>query len=331
VSDDTTQLPFLITLGDQLAERAAGDEERLARGGRFRRWGERRRTQARRRTLALGGAGAAVLAAGALVLTADLGGDGGGRRVTAVPATAKAVLLRAARAAAAQPDAMPGADQLTFVHSQGTRLQSGDPPTAANTKVVTLDRRIWTSPTQPGRLYETPIAIRPLLGGAAARLHRTPSPQRLDPSGRYRLGGLALTRRQLLTFPTDPTAIVARFRAARAGTTTASLFDQLGDALRESPAPPAVRAGLYQALATLPGVRLVGATRDPRGRRGVAVGFMSGGVRDDLVIDPRTAEMLAERSTLVDPAAAHSELPAGTVIGSTVYLRRAAVDSTAEQ
>jgi hypothetical protein len=65
---------------------------------------------------------------------------------------------------------------------------------------------------------------------------------------------------------------------------------------------------------------------DRVGRRGVAVAFTEIGVRNELIFDPDTSEMLAERSVLLDPKAEEIRLPAGTVIGDSVYLARAVTD-----
>ncbi|HEY6761851.1 MAG TPA: CU044_5270 family protein [Baekduia sp.] len=337
MNDESPEIPFLITLGEQLAERAERDEEAVARGSRFRRprrGGARTELRARRRVLAFGGGRAAGLVAVLLALTVSFGGgDGGGRVVAPTPATAQAVLLDLARAARSQPDGMPGPEQYFFVRSLTTRLQSGRPPTARNTSVVTYDRRLWTSPTAPGRLYETPITTQPLLGGKVTQMRSPQAPQRLPELDGYRVGHVKLTRGELLTFPASPRAIVARMRKAAPRATTAQLFDGITGSLREQPAPPALRAALLKALADLPGVRLIGATKDPRGRRAVAIGLQGdGGTRTELFLDPKTSDLLAEREVLTDPDAhEHSPLPAGTTLSSTVYLRRAPVDSVADQ
>jgi hypothetical protein len=337
--DDTTQLPFLINLGEQFRERAARDEEEMGRGRRFwrrPRGGERR--ELRRPALAFGGTiGVAAAAAVAIALSVDFGddGDSGNRVVAPTPATAHAVLVDLARRARAQPNAMPAAGQLFYVRSLSTRLQGGKPPSVQTTEVVTFDRRVWSSPTQAGRLYETAITSRPLAGGRTTRMGNPDAPEATEATGGYTIGRIRLTRAQLLRFPTAPATIVARMRAAQPGAGTADLFDGIGDALREAPAPPALRAGLYRALASLPGVELLGRTHDSRGRAAVAVGLddAGGATRSDLLLDPRTAEMLAERETLIDPAASrqYSFLPKGTIVTSTVYLRRAAVDSVSDQ
>jgi hypothetical protein len=91
--------------------------------------------------------------------------------------------------------------------------------------------------------------------------------------------------------------------------------------------PARLRAGLYGALALVPGVELVGDVTDRAGRHGTAVAFTEVGMRDELIFDPATSEMLAERTVLVDPAAAQIPLPKGTVIGDSAYLERAVVDA----
>ena len=106
------------------------------------------------------------------------------------------------------------------------------------------------------------------------------------------------------------------------------MFEQLGDALRESPAAPALRAGLYRALALVPGIELLGARSDSRGRAGTAVAFTAGGRRSELIFDPATGDMLAEQTVVTDPRRARLPLAAGTVIGDTVYLRRAVTETT---
>ena len=72
---------------------------------------------------------------------------------------------------------MPAPGQLFFVRSLTTRLQGGKPASAATTDVVTLDRRVWSSPTAQGRLYETAITSQPLTGGRVTRMGNPDAPQ----------------------------------------------------------------------------------------------------------------------------------------------------------
>ena len=87
-----------------------------------------------------------------------------------------------------------------------------------------------------------------------------------------------------------------------------------------------MRAGLYGALALVPEVTLVGPVKDRTGRTGTAVAVTEVGIRNELIFNPETSALLAERQVLVDPAAAEIDAPAGTVIGDTAYLERAVTD-----
>jgi hypothetical protein len=60
---------------------------------------------------------------------------------------------------------------------------------------------------------------------------------------------------------------------------------------------------LYQLVADLPGVELVFDVKDSLGRDGVAVAYTHAGVRDELIFDPDTSQLLAEQDVMVDPAA----------------------------
>ena len=318
----TEEMPFLRDLRLELQRRARHDAAANIARQRWRMagpWG-------------LAGGTAAVAAAAALAFTSGL--DGG--RVE--PSRANA-LERAARAAQTTSQPVPRADQFFYVHSATTRLQAALRPGTReiepqNIVLITFDRRIWTSLERPGRLTENALSAR-YPAAPEKRADRftaappVPAPDRLDPRAAYQLGGLKLTRRQLLDFPTDPATIYSRVRDADdSPATPAAMFDQLGDALRESPAPPALRADLYRALALVPGIELLGPRSDSRERAGTAVAFTAGGRRGELIFDPETGDMLAEQTVITDPRQARLPLAAGTVIDETVYLRRAVTDTT---
>jgi hypothetical protein len=71
---------------------------------------------------------------------------------------------------------------------------------------------------------------------------------------------------------------------------TAELYSAVADLLPESPASPALREALYEVVANIPGVKLLGHYKDALGRTGTAV------ERDGetLVIDPNTGQLLAD-------------------------------------
>lgn len=120
----------------------------------------------------------------------------------------------------------------------------------------------------------------------------------------------------------------SRYIDGQGGTLDNELFVWVGDALREQPAPPALRAGLHEALALIPRVTFVGKATDRAGRTGLAVARATGVSRRELVFDPDTSELLAERERLLAPAKAQIDLPAGTLTTDTSYLARAVTTTT---
>jgi hypothetical protein len=104
-----------------------------------------------------------------------------------------------------------------------------------------------------------------------------------------------------------------------------AMFHHFSDVLREARATPEQRAAAYEALARVPGLTLVGEVTDRLGRPGVAVGLdvvdnePSGFLyRYVLVFDPKTAELLEERSEVL-PGNRHRDLPAGTIEAYATY------------
>ncbi|MEV4186589.1 CU044_5270 family protein [Streptosporangium canum] len=112
---------------------------------------------------------------------------------------------------------------------------------------------------------------------------------------------MPLTLKEIAALPADPEALKKRaLEAIRrdngVGPAEDSLPRTLASLLYELPASPKVRSAAYQALATMPAVRVEGPTTDPRGRPGVAVTFLLQGgqtPRTRLIIDPDTSKVLA--------------------------------------
>lgn len=290
----------------------------------------------RRWLLPAGGLVAAAAVAGVLALTSGI--DNG--HVTPAPATAAEALRQAAAAAEDHAAPFPRDDQFFYVRSRTTNLTvpaSSDQADTLPTALVTKQRSIWTSVDRRGRLEERIVATkfateaerqkweragRPVLGATPATGH----PLSIAPTRTYRLGTIELTRPQMLGFPTDPRVIYQRLGSQvgdRGPSADGEVFTELGDALRESPAPAELRAALYRTLAQVRGVEFLGQVADSAGRNGTAVALTEAGVRHELVFDANTSEMLAERVVLVDPKAAGVNLPAGTTIGDSTYLQRA--------
>ena len=141
-----------------------------------------------------------------------------------------------------------------------------------------------------------------------------------------------LPYRDLSGLPTDPDALkqLIEERKIEGGPPgDAETFTIIGDLLRETYTTPALRAALYQIASELPGVELVGQVKDPAGRDGIAVAYAEPqGFRHELIFDPQTSALLAERDVLTDPKTADLNAAPGTVIGYATYLASGVVDST---
>ncbi|GAA4988207.1 hypothetical protein GCM10023205_68920 [Yinghuangia aomiensis] len=92
-------------------------------------------------------------------------------------------------------------------------------------------------------------------------------------------------------------------------------------------APPQVSAALYQAAARIPGVTVVPSATDAAGREGVAVARSAQGRETQWIFDRATHTFLGERTVLVE---ASDTGPAGTVLGSSAVLAKAAADRAGE-
>ena len=150
------------------------------------------------------------------------------------------------------------------------------------------------------------------------------------PFGRAR----ALSYEELIALPADPSELLERIdAAARASGQDLDYkrFVVIGDLLRGALLPPELEGATYRLAAMIPGIELIGEVRDPEGRPGVAVGFVHGGIRHDLIFDPDTGRLLAERY-VVDEPLAETGAAVGTVIGYSAYgFEDGIVSSTSER
>jgi hypothetical protein len=283
---------------------------------------ERHRRQRRPRSKWVLAAGAvATVALVAVVATALLpAGDAG----SPSPAAA-ALLLRAAHAATKQPaTGPPGHGQFVYTKSEGLLGSTSVPAggRAFNT-VWRYTRQQWIAPDGSGRVLQ--VAGRPKLATSADRAAwiADGKPNLDDGSGDIstplsRGSGLYL---DLSNLPTDPSALkqLIEQRKLEGGPPgDAETFTIIGDLLRNSYAPPAVRSALYTVAAQLPNVTLIGTTHDKLGRTGTAVGYDSNGNTQELILDPQTSALLAEQT--IDSR--------GKVVAWTAYVSSAIVNST---
>jgi hypothetical protein len=275
-----------------------------------------RRAHGRRRLWALPAAGA--VAAASVAAAAFLSVGSGGEET----ANAAVVLRRAAAAARAQSALEPG--EYLYVKSVDAYLAtSADDGFSV---LVPHVRELWLG-LDGGRLHES--SGEPIFLSDRDR-------QRWIEAGRPELpgGGVSDTRvpARSLDLPSNVDALWRTFEAEarrKSAPFAWSMFQLVGDALRETVAAPAQRAALFEVAARIPGVRLEKQVVDEAGRAGIAVGMDYGAIRFTLVIDPETYDLFAEEQSVL-PGNAFGYAP-GTVIGHATYLASAIVDSPRER
>ncbi|GAA4930914.1 CU044_5270 family protein [Streptomyces coeruleoprunus] len=230
------------------------------------------------------------------------------------------LLNRIALAAAKDPRPAVRSEQFVYIESRvayGAQSAAGGPVTMA----AVHTRQVWLSVdgSRPGLLRE---------GGAPDMPLSVP-----DSGG----GSLAYpTHRYVASLPTDPDALLRLIRSETrgdAGRTPSPDADQraftaIGDLVAETWAPPRVCAALYKAAARIPGVTVIPAATDAAGREGVAVARTAHGRQTQWIFDRTTYAFLGERTVLTETGEAG---PAGTVVGISAVLTKAAVDGAGDK
>jgi len=202
--------------------------------------------------------------------------------------------------------------------------------------LVPRTREIWVGPDGSGRIRET--AGTPLFLGERDRAAweaagSPPVAQFARTTNRdFGPGGLAARQTDLAQLPTDGSALAAVLRARATKPSgppvDVELFVLVGDLLRETVAPPALRAALYEVAEGITGVERVRDVTDRAGRRGVGVAMTTshlGGTQRLLyVFNPSTHTLLGEERTLLERVSWVDAAPP-TVIGYTIYVASAIV------
>jgi hypothetical protein len=280
-------------------------------------------TRTRRRRWFAAGAGlAAAGTAAAVFVSVGPNGDGDASAATRVLRHAAAVARRQA------PLGKLGPGQYLYVKSVNAYLNTIAPADSPYFSVLVPHvREVWVGDGD-GKLRESEGAPtflttrdrdRWIAAGRPPLTDGHPSETNLSPM-------------RPLDLPDDPDALYMRLKHDATGhgdSLYGEMFTLVGDALRETNATPAQRAALYEVAARIPGVESIGRVHDPVGRSGLAVAMRNAadGVRETLVFDPRTSELLAEESVAL--TGNKFGYPAGAVVGHATYVRRAIVDGFA--
>lgn len=291
----------------------AAAEQRAVGRRRARRWGVG--------TLA----GALAVGAAATLVMADVVGLAGWRG-GASPAAA-AVLEDAALAAieVSDPTLAPG----QFLMVETDAVYSGSTETAAGPSswlqsqdhvlYVPVDRTDdWVWVRAPGEVVET---FGPASDVAYDIVEQTASEEELlrAPGGTFYGGESLVSADELDSLPRDPHRLLNHIYRATMGagpSPDGEALVYIADRLRSGVVSAELRAALYEAAALIPGVEIIDEQANLDGRVGVSIGRDEGvnGIRQEIIIDRETGELIGERQVLLRES---SGMPAGTMIGST--------------
>jgi hypothetical protein len=286
-----------------------------------------------------------AFATGALVIAVALftfWPSGGG----ASPAAARA-LRQMAEAASSQSELpAPSSEQYLYSRTQEreTSTYVAEDRDTNFLFITSIEVESWVSPDGSGRVLTEPTGIGFPTSEDEAKWEAAGSPN-LEETGTdetYSSGELTI---DLSDVPTEPDALLEAIenREILGGDAVDLVtFQIIGELLHVSYRSPDHRAALYEAAANFAGVDFEGSVTDPTGRPGVSVSFDGEGQRHELIFDPDTASLLAERRTVLDPKKAGVEVPtdaapetivtsAGppeTVVFWRLFMETAVVDST---
>jgi hypothetical protein len=244
----------------------------------------------------------ALLSAAAVAAVAVLAiGTGGGSPTPAVAAMLRHLANVAARQS---PVDAPARGQYLYVDSVSANESDAYGNGLTCTALVPQHRQIWIAANGAGRLLETdgePTYSSPHDRAVCNEMHAMTPPGTSD--NWFAAGCLTIGFADKVPAASmdDPAKLLAELRKLDGGPLTpAEDFVHVGDLLRETDASPALRAAVYRAAATIPGVKLLGPTEDHLGRTGVGIGYLAHGVISELILDQRTSALLGEQ--IVDPA-----------------------------
>jgi hypothetical protein len=168
------------------------------------------------------------------------------------------------------------------------------------TALVPERRQIWIGADGAGRLLET--SGRASFANAhdratCERIHAVPVAGTSDAWFAPHCLELGLASGLARGSFEDPATLLREMRRLDGGPRTpAEDFVHVGDFLRESDDSPALRAAIFRAAATIPGVRLLGPTDDHLGRRGIGIGYAAHGYVNELIFDAHSSAFLGEQS-----------------------------------
>ncbi|MFI6600366.1 CU044_5270 family protein [Nonomuraea sp. NPDC050536] len=145
-----------------------------------------------------------------------------------------------------------------------------------------------------------------------------------------RLGDARRDYAYLSTLPTDPAQLRTRFyqhtdTAGKDVSVDDQAWESATELLNETYMPKAQRDAYFEALKSIPGVKVAEGVEDSAGRKGVALGRVAHGQLVQFIFDPDSHLLMGERATVVDAGVAKA--PEGSVMALTAQTSITAVDS----
>lgn len=289
-----------------------------------------------------------AVAVAALLVALPVGIFGGGGKVQ--PAAAE-VLRATAEVAAEQEPVTPGRGQYLYTRSKDAYLRAfayspacGRSCDASETwsLLVPSERESWVSFDDSLRGRVRTVSGKPRFVSAGQRASWLAAgsppisrPNRVEDSA-VSGSGMPFDPAEL---PTDPAELREALEAREIPGVDgppgeAETFVLIGDMLRETYLPSALRAAIFELTAELPGVELLGEVDDPVGRAGIGIAYTDErrGTTHELIFDPGTSALLGERDSLARTGEAYGfDAPLGTTIGYAAYLESKVVDSVGER
>jgi RNA polymerase sigma-70 factor (ECF subfamily) len=155
---------------------------------------------------------------------------------------------------------------------------------------------------------------------------QTTCPARSEPAtacstGRWDASWQTPTKPWLDSLPRDPKALLDRIYRDSKGAGNSKHGQAvvvIADVLRSGFVPGDLRAALFRAATLVPGVEVLDGQAVLDGRRGVSIGRYEtvNGLRQEVVFDPATGQVIGERQVAVKPKA-DFRVPPGAVVSST--------------
>jgi len=280
----------------------------------------------RRHTWRLALIGAAALALAAVVTAQAIGLGGSG---PAPGITARELAYRTSAAAAAQPKVAPG--QWVYWEEKVVGARPAGPRSF----------QVWTTADSrtAAYVYHGKVKVfRPQCGNpgtsSAGGCQSIGQPVVSAAAPPYRgvtisglSGRLPVSYADLGSLPAGPGALVrylGRLHLPGWGPPPARAFEIIRELLTTYVMPPALTAELYRALGDIPGVAVDHHTVDVAGRHGV--GFYvrlprpAGGVADEIVINPRTYQLMGGQLVAGQPGGRTQRVLSGTAILRTALV-----------